>query len=126
LGFGLLPPSNAFTLWHTRNARTALESSARGGPPRGSNDNMKKGSNRRRDDDLRPEYDLARLKGGVRGKYYRRAMAGTNLVLLEPDVARAFPDSDSVNRALRLLHDVTTKSSARTRKAANGRRRATG
>ena len=87
---------------------------------------MKKGSNRRRGDDLRPEYDLARLKDGVRGKYYRRAMAGTNLVLLEPDVARAFPDSDSVNRALRLLHDVATKSSARTRKAAHGRGRATG
>jgi len=82
--------------------------------------------NKGRGDDLRPEYDLARLKGGVRGKYYRWAKAGTNLVLLEPDVARAFPDSDSVNRALRLLHDVATKSSGRTRRAANGRRRATG
>ena len=48
---------------------------------------------RRNSDDLRPEYDLARLKGGVRGKYYQRATAGTNLVLLEPDVARVFPDS---------------------------------
>jgi hypothetical protein len=87
---------------------------------------MSKGSNKRRGDDLRPEYDLARLKSGVRGKYYRRAMAGTNLVLLEPDVARVFPDSDSVNRALRLLHDVAAKSSGRMRRAANGRRRATG
>jgi hypothetical protein len=87
---------------------------------------MRKGLNKRRSDDLRPEYDLTRLKGGVRGKYYRRAMAGTNLVLLEPDVARAFPDSESVNRALRLLHDVATKSSGRARKASNGRRRATG
>jgi len=52
---------------------------------------------KRRSDDLRPEYDLARLKGGVRGKYYKQATAGTNLVLLEPDVARAFPDSSSVN-----------------------------
>ena len=60
---------------------------------------MKKASMKRRSDDLRREYDLASLKGGVRGKYYERAMAGTNLVLLEPDVARAFPDSDSVNRA---------------------------
>lgn len=51
---------------------------------------------KRRDDDIRPEYDLGTLKGSVRGKYYRRAMARTNLVLLEPDVARAFPDSDSV------------------------------
>jgi hypothetical protein len=66
------------------------------------------------------------LKGGVRGKYYERAMAGTNLVLLEPDVARAFPDSDSVNRALRLLRDVAMKSSGRTRKVNNGRRRTAG
>jgi hypothetical protein len=52
-------------------------------------------------DELRPEYDLASLKGGVRGKYYARATAGVTLVLLEPDVAEAFPDGDSVNRALR-------------------------
>jgi uncharacterized DUF497 family protein len=56
----------------------------------------------------------------------QRATAGTNLVLLEPDVARAFPDSNAVNRALRLLHDVATKSAGRTRKATNSRRRATG
>ena len=52
-------------------------------------------------DQLRPEYDLASLKGAVRGKYYARATAGTTLVLLEPDVAEAFPDGSSVNRALR-------------------------
>ena len=52
-------------------------------------------------DELRPEYDLAALKGGVRGKYYARATAGTILVLLEPDVAEAFSDGASVNRALR-------------------------
>lgn len=75
---------------------------------------------------LRPEYDLARLKGGVRGKYHQQATAGTNLVLLEPDVARAFPDSSSVNRALRLLREVATKSSSRSRKSAGGRRKATG
>jgi len=45
---------------------------------------------KRRRDELRPEYDLTRLKGGVRGKYHQRATAGTNLVLLEPDVALAF------------------------------------
>ena len=61
-------------------------------------------------------HDLASLKGGVRGKYYQRATAGTNLVLLEPDVARAFPDSTSVNRALRLLRDVAVSSSAHRRK----------
>ena len=52
-------------------------------------------------DELRPEYDLASLKGRVRGKYYARATAGTTLVLLEPDVAEAFPDGSSVNKALR-------------------------
>ena len=81
---------------------------------------------KQRGDDLRPEYDLARLKGGVRGKYHQRATAGTNLVLLEPDVARAFPDSNSVNRALRLLQEVATKSSFRSRKSAGSRRKATG
>lgn len=80
---------------------------------------------KRRSDDLRPEYDLSQLKGGVRGKYYKEAAAGTNLVLLEPDVAQTFPDSGSVNRALRLLQEVATKSSTRSRKVARYRRRAT-
>lgn len=87
---------------------------------------MRKELRKRRSDDLRPEYDLARLKGGVRGKYYKQAAAGTNLVLLEPDVARAFPDSSSVNRALRLLQEVATKTSRTTRPSPNARRRATG
>jgi hypothetical protein len=52
-------------------------------------------------DELRPEYDLASLTGRVRGKYHQRATAGTTLVLLEPDVAEAFPDGPSVNQALR-------------------------
>ncbi|MFZ2617937.1 MAG: hypothetical protein WA077_18275 [Anaerolineae bacterium] len=55
-------------------------------------------------DELRPEYDLrALLKGGVRGKYVARYRAGANLVLLDPDVARAFPDEAAVNEALRLV-----------------------
>ena len=65
--------------------------------------NMKKASANRRNDDLRPEYDLTRLARGVRGKYYRRAVAGTNLVLIEPELTHVFRDSESVNRALRLL-----------------------
>jgi hypothetical protein len=87
---------------------------------------MRKAPMKRRRDELWPEYDLTSLKGLVRGKYYQRAMSGTNLILLEPDVARAFPDSDSVNRALRLLRDVARKSAGRIRKVANGRRRLTG
>lgn len=49
-------------------------------------------------DEMRPEYDL---HGGVRGKYYERYKQGTNVVLLEPDVAEVFRDSATVNEALR-------------------------
>ena len=55
-------------------------------------------------DDLRPEYDMkSLLKGGVRGKYAARYRAGTNLVLLEPEVAKAFPNEKAVNEALKLV-----------------------
>jgi hypothetical protein len=64
---------------------------------------MKKASAKGTNSDLRPEYDLSQLKGGVRGKYYREATAGTNLVLIEHELADVFPDSESVNRALRML-----------------------
>lgn len=57
-------------------------------------------------DELRPEYDLTQLKGGVRGKYYRKAIAGTNLVLIEPKLSEVFPNTESVNRALRLLAET--------------------
>ena len=55
------------------------------------------------EDDLRAEYDFSRIKGGVRGKYADRYHEGTNLVLLDPDVAAAFPDAKAVNDALRQL-----------------------
>jgi len=55
------------------------------------------------EDELRPEYDLSELQGGVRGKYAQRYKQGTNLVLLDPDVADAFPTKDAVNEALRML-----------------------
>ena len=64
---------------------------------------MKKHVERTTADELRPEYDLAKLPGGVRGKYAARFKAGTNLVLLSPDVAEYFPDEQSVNAALRSL-----------------------
>jgi hypothetical protein len=67
---------------------------------------MKKAPINKQADALRPEYDLSKLRGGVRGKYYRPALAGTNLVLIEPDLAHVFPDTESVNRALRLLADT--------------------
>jgi hypothetical protein len=67
-------------------------------------------------DELRAEYDLSKLKGGVRGKYAERYKEGTNLVLLEPDVAEVFPDDESVNRALRLLMEISEKQLAQTRR----------
>ena len=55
-------------------------------------------------DELRPEYDMkSLLKGGVRGKYAARYREGTNLVLLEPEVAKAFPNEKAVNEALKLV-----------------------
>ena len=54
-------------------------------------------------DDLRPEYDFS---GAVRGKHHEQYRAGTNVVFLDSDVARVFKDSESVNRALRLLLDL--------------------
>ncbi|MGD1102717.1 MAG: hypothetical protein ABSA59_11675 [Terriglobia bacterium] len=51
-------------------------------------------------DEMRPEYDL---RGGVRGKYYQHYQEGTNIVLLDSDVAAVFRDSESVNEALRVL-----------------------
>ena len=54
-------------------------------------------------EEMRPEYDI---RGGVRGKYYERYKRGTNVILLEPDVAKVFHDSEAVNRALRVLIDA--------------------
>jgi hypothetical protein len=51
--------------------------------------------------DLRSEYDLSKLKDGVRGKHLERYQAGTNLALIAPDVRAAFPSDDAVNQALR-------------------------
>jgi hypothetical protein len=74
---------------------------------------MKKVSTKKSSDDLRPEYDLSKLKGGVRGKYYQQAIAGTNLMLIEPDLAEVFGDARSVNRALRLLVDTAQSTAGR-------------
>jgi len=65
---------------------------------------MKSESKSEMDDELRPEYDLKKmLEGGVRGKYAERCQTNTNVVLLEPDVAEAFPSAEVVNEALRLV-----------------------
>ncbi|MCT7953998.1 hypothetical protein [Laspinema palackyanum] len=60
-------------------------------------------------DELSDEYDFSQLSGGVRGKYADRYRKGTNLVRLDPDVARAFPTQESVNEALRLLIQIAER-----------------
>ena len=78
---------------------------------------MKTKSNDEKADELRPEYDLHELlKGGVQGKYASRYREGTNLVLLAPDVAKAFPTEEAVNDALRLVIQL--------RKIPSGRKKA--
>lgn len=59
--------------------------------------------------DLRPEYDFSKMRGGVRGKYARRYRAGTNLVKIDPDVAQVFGDERTVNQALRSLIEVARR-----------------
>jgi alpha-beta hydrolase superfamily lysophospholipase len=61
------------------------------------------------EDELRPEYDFAAMQEGVRGKYVQRYRAGTNLVRLDPDIAKAFPTEASVNEALRLLIQIADR-----------------
>jgi hypothetical protein len=64
---------------------------------------------------LRPEYRREELGKGVRGKYYAAYTKGTNLVLLRPDVAAAFPTSEAVNEALLALLKVAQASTRVTR-----------
>ena len=53
------------------------------------------------DDDLRAEYPPGLIKSGIRGKYAKRYRDGTNVVLIDRDLQKFFPDSESVNKALR-------------------------
>jgi hypothetical protein len=66
-----------------------------------------KRNNRKPEEDMRPEYDFASMKGGVRGKYVKPYRAGTNLVLLDPELAEAFPTDSAVNDALRAVLKMT-------------------
>ena len=81
---------------------------------------MKKKQRNDMNNELRPEYDLRKLlKGGVRGKYVDSYKAGTNLVLLAPDVAKAFANNaDAVNEALRLVIQLTKVSTGKKQQAA--------
>jgi len=60
--------------------------------------------------ELRPEYRREDLGQGVRGKYFESYQKGTNLVLISPDVAKAFPTEKAINKALRSLIDLAQKS----------------
>jgi hypothetical protein len=64
---------------------------------------------KKHDPDIRPEYSREDLGKGVRGKFLAEFQAGTNLVLLSPDVAEAFPTEESVNEALRSLIAVAKR-----------------
>ena len=58
-------------------------------------------SNGKRPDDVQPEYDLATMQNGERGKYLERYRQGSNVVVIDPDLAEAFPNAKAVNDALR-------------------------
>jgi hypothetical protein len=73
---------------------------------------MKKPLSKRRTDGMREEYDFS---GGVRGKYVDRYRRGINVVLLDPELAAAFPDSKSVNNALRALVSIAKRAEIRKR-----------
>ena len=116
LRFVSLGLSDADAYWWspTLNVTTVFESSARGRPLLGSGNSMNQRVDPEDDEDVLPEYDFT---SGVRGKHHEAYKAGTNVVFLDPDVARVFTDSASVNRALRLLLNLA-KESAPTNKPA--------
>ena len=71
---------------------------------------MQKAKTKRKEPEMREEYDFT---SAVRGKYVERYRQGTNVVLLDPDVAKAFPNSESVNQALRALSKALSKGTER-------------
>jgi uncharacterized DUF497 family protein len=76
-------------------------------------------------DEMRPEYDLRKLKFVGRGIYAERYRSGTNLVLLEPDIRAAFPDDESVNEALRVIAKAAKHQASRAAKSPGRGRRQT-
>jgi hypothetical protein len=87
----------------------------RGGQPAEKDEPMRKRTKRSAErDTMRPEYDFS---GGIRGKYAARYREGTNVVVLDPDIAEAFPNAGAVNRALRALLTVAPTRRPRRRSA---------
>jgi uncharacterized DUF497 family protein len=86
------------------------------GPSHGAKENFMKKKNDEDADEMRPEYDLSKLKFVGRGIYAKRYRSGTNIVLLDNDVRKAFPDDESVNEALRLIAKVAKRQASRAKK----------
>ncbi len=72
-------------------------------------------------EEMRKEYRREDLGKGIRGRYFEEYQKGTNLVLLSPDVAAAFPDDASVNEALRSLLKIARQSTGLTKRSAGSR-----
>ncbi|MBC8031596.1 MAG: hypothetical protein H7Z16_16045 [Pyrinomonadaceae bacterium] len=83
----------------------------------------KKTSKTEDDDDLSPEYDFSKMKLVGRGIYAERYRSGTNLVLLDRDVRKAFPDDKMVNEALRMIARIAKEQTTGGRKS-RGRKQA--
>jgi len=69
-----------------------------------------------KDPDMLEEYDFSR---GIQGKYAKRYGEGTNVVVIDPDVAKVFPDHDSVNQALRSLVEIIERQKSRLNKSSH-------
>jgi hypothetical protein len=67
---------------------------------------MKKESKKKREPSMQKEYDFSQ---GVRGKYYKRFVEGSNVAVIDAELAKIFPDSKSVNQALRSLVSIAEK-----------------
>ena len=63
-------------------------------------------------DDLEQEYDLKSLGKGVRGKYFEDYQKGTNVVVIDPELSKAFPNAKAVNDALRKVLDKQKKAAS--------------
>lgn len=81
----------------------------------------KKVKNSESDDDMRAEYDLSKTKLVGRRIYAERYRSGTNIVLLDSDVRKAFPDHESVNEALRLIAKIAKRQTSRAKKSQPGK-----
>ena len=93
-------------MWFIWTAVIEFESSAREWPPDLKERNMNQKLNKETDPDMLEAYDFS---NGVRGKYVERFAKGSNVVVLDPDVAEIFKDSESVNQALRVLAEIIRK-----------------